>query len=277
MRERLKIGYGAAAIALLLAIVLVAGCTTSAPSAAPATPKSVAFANPDLLVTAEWLSQHLNDANVRVVDVRKPSDYKSGHIKNSLNIDTTDLKGPMYDQSNPVKWTVLSKEQLERLLSDAGVSKDTIVVALDDARGLWAARFFWTLEYYGHGNGKARVLDGGLKKWQAEKRELTTEVQTIKKTTYVAKVDPSPFASKQQVLDAIGKKDSVILATIPEAEFKGGNAKDHLKGGHIPGAVRLDWVENLTSGDVPVMKSAAELAAQYEAVGVVKDKNTILY
>ncbi len=283
MGHKLKrVVLGATMVSMVSLALLLVGCAsaatpTPAPAAATPTAKAVTFANPDLMVETEWLAERLNDPKVRLVDVRKPSDYQAGHIKNSVNIDTTDPKGPMYDQGAPVKWTVLPKEKLESLLSDLGISNDTTVVALDDAKGLWATRFFWTLEYYGHANGKARVLNGGLKKWQAEKRELTPDVPAFQKASFVAKADPSKLATKQQVLDKLGKKDTLILATIPLDEFKGGNSKSAKRGGHIPGAAQLDWTENLTGGDAPVLKSATELAKQYEAIGVTRDKNVVLY
>ncbi len=262
------------AVPLLVLVGILAACSQAVPAVTPVS-SGTAYAHPELLVETDWLSQHLNDANLRVVDVRKAADYEAGHIKNSVNLNAMDPKGPLYDQDNPVTWIVLPKDKIESLLGNLGISNDTTVVAVDDARGLWASRLFWTLEYYGHGNGKARVLNGGLKKWQAEKHELTTEPPNVKKATFVAKPDPSKLVTKEQVLASLGKSETVILATIPEAEFRGGNEKGHVQGGHIPGAVRLDWTENLAEGDV--LKPTAELAPLYEDIGVTRDKNVVVY
>ncbi|MBI4282497.1 MAG: sulfurtransferase [Chloroflexi bacterium] len=267
-------------ITVLALAVTLAGCATGStptPATTPTTQPAV-FANPELLVDTEWLADHLDDPNVRVVDVRKAESYNAGHIRNAVNLDTTNPAGPMYDQTNPVKWTVLPEDKLESLFTDLGIRNDTIVVAVDDARMLWASRLFWTLEYYGHGDGKARVLDGGLKKWQAENRLLTAEVPIVQRATLVNHpAVPDRMATKDQILAWLGQTDTTILATIPLAEFSGGNTAGHVKGGHIPGALQLDWTENLTSGDVPVFKTAVELAPMYQAKGVTKDKNTILY
>lgn len=265
-------------VALILSLAAIVGAAC-APQAAPTptpTPKAVSFARPELLAETDWLSQRLDDPSIRIIDVRKPADYEAGHIKNSVNISVSDFKGPLYDQGSPVKWTVLTKEQLEKLLGDLGISNNTTVVAVDDS-ALWAARLFWTLEYYGHGDGKVRVLNGGMKKWKAENRALTTEAPKITKATFAANPQASRLATKQLILDNLGKAATTILATIPEAEFKGGNAANAQRGGHIPGAKQLDWPANLTTGDVPVFKSAAELATLYQTTGVTKDKNTILY
>ncbi len=170
-----------------------------------------------------------------------------------------------------------SKEQVESVVGGVGISNNTIVVAVDEDKMLWASRLFWTLEYYGHDNGKTRVLDGGLAKWKAENRPLTDQVVKRAAATFTARVDPAKIALKDQILANLGKPEQVILAAIPEGEFKGSNVKDHLKGGHIPGALQLDWTNNLTSGDVPVFKSASDLAQQYEGLGITEGKNAVLY
>jgi thiosulfate/3-mercaptopyruvate sulfurtransferase len=267
-----------AAIPFVLSLVLgCAGPSGANLASAPKSAKEAGYANPDLLADTAWLADHLDDPKVRIVDVRKAGDYAGGHIKNSVNVDGSDPKGRLYDQEAKVKWTVLTKEQIEGLMGELGVGNETTVVVLDDARGLWAARFFWTLEYYGHANGKVRVLNGGIQKWKVEKRDLTTETTKIQKATFTAKADPTKIATKQQILDGLNKKNATILATIPEAEFKGGNSNSAARGGHIPGALRLDWVENLIAGDVPLYKSEAELAKQYSDAGITKDKNLVVY
>lgn len=267
-----------APILFLLISLVGAACATPATPTPTTTPKPAAsgFARPDLLVETDWLAQRVDDPSIRIVDVRKPADYEAGHIKNAVNLNASDFKGQLYDQNAPVKWTVLTKPQLETLMGDLGIGNNTTVVAVDDST-LWAARLFWTLEYYGHGDGKVRVLNGGMKKWKAENKGLTTEATKITKATFVANPQPNRLATKQIILDNLGKQATTILATIPEAEFKGGNAANAKRGGHIPGAKQLDWPANLTTGDVPVFKSAAELATLYQTTGVTKDKNTILY
>lgn len=259
-----------------LVLGLVAACGKAAPITSTAPAGNEGYANPELLASTEWLSQHLNDANLVVVDVRKAADYQSGHIKGAVNIEASNFKSALYDQGDPVKWRVLTEDQAEKLFGSLGIDNDTTVVAVDGDNPLWASRLFWTLEYYGHGDGKARVLDGGMKKWKAENRELTDAETKITAAKFDARPQPAKLATKQQVLDAIGKAKSIILATIPEAEFKGGNKNSLERAGHVPGAAQLDWTQNLT-GDPLVFKPAAELKGQYEALGFTKDKDGIVY
>jgi len=272
MIENKRWTLAAAFATVLLAALMLGGCAPPTPTPTPAV--EVSFAHPELLVETDWLAEHLDDPNIRIVDVRAAEKYQKGHIRNAVNLVVSDPEGPFYDQDHPVKWMILPQERFEDLMGDLGISNDTTVVAYDDARGLWASRLFWALEYYGH--KRARVLNGGLKKWEAEGRELSQEVPEIAKATYSAEPDPSKYATKELILDRLGKEDTIIVATISEAEYTG-EKKYSKRGGHIPGAIRIDWVENLTKGDVPVFRSAAELTKLYEEAGVTKDKEVILY
>ncbi|MBI2854751.1 MAG: sulfurtransferase [Chloroflexi bacterium] len=253
--------------------------TAAATSETTSTPdqQTEGYAHPELLAETDWLAQNLNAGNVVVVDVRNASSYDKKHIPGAVNIDVMDRRGEFYDQTNPVKWWVLSKEQIERLLSSKGISNDTTVVAVDDADMLWASRLLWTLEYYGHGGGKVKVLNGGLKKWRAEDRDLTNVAVKKSAGKFMANPDASKLATKQQVLDMLNKPENFLLAAMPEGEFKGGNKKSAARGGHIPGASHLDWTQSLTSGDVKVFKPAAELAGMFANIGFTRDKNGVVY
>lgn len=278
MKERLRNGMLLIGAALMIAAVLT-GCSraATAPSQSATTSPAAAYANPELLVDTDWLSQHLDDSNIRIVDVRKPGDYQGGHIPGSVNLNTMDSKGTMYDQTDPVQWRVLSKSQAEDVFGKLGITDRTIVVTVGDANMLWAARLFWTLEYYGHGGGKTRVLNGGITKWKAENRQLATDVPSVKPAAFAANPQPKLIATKQQVLDVVnGKATAFVLATVPLAEFNGGNSSSAARGGHIPGAQQLDWSQVVT-GDPAIFKSAADLQTAFASVGLTKDKNGIVY
>ncbi|MDO8473706.1 MAG: rhodanese-like domain-containing protein [Dehalococcoidia bacterium] len=275
----------ASVLSIVMIGAVLAGCGGKAVSTSTATTTGVSptgtalqgYVHPELLVETDWLSQHLNDTNIRIVDARKPGDYQGGHIQGSVNLNTMDSKGSMYDQTDPVQWRVLSKAQAEDVFGNLGITDSTIVVAVGDTNMLWAARLFWTLEYYGHGGGKSRVLNGGITKWKAENKQLVSDVPSIKAAAFVATPQPNLIATKQQVLEVVnGKATAFILATIPLDEFNGGNKSSAARGGHIPGAQQLDWPQDLT-GDPAVFKSAAELQKTFASIGFTKDKNGIVY
>jgi thiosulfate/3-mercaptopyruvate sulfurtransferase len=224
----------------------------------------VEFKNPDLLVNTDWLEQHLSDEDIRIVDVRSEEDYKKGHIPGAVNLPVEKT----VDANNPVPGMVAPKEKIEELLGNLGISNDTRVVIYDKGGTPFAGRVFWILDYYGH--ERVSVLDGGIAKWQKDGKELSTEVPQVEKTTYVAKPDPSKNATKEQVSKWIKEKskDVILVDTRPLNEWVVG---------HLPGAIRLDWVELLTDDDPPLLKSAPELQRIFDKAGITKDKEVVLY
>ncbi|MCL4458907.1 MAG: sulfurtransferase [Chloroflexi bacterium] len=262
----------------LLVLSLVAACAPAAPGVATPSPTLATptasvgenYANSELLVETAWLAQHSNDTNLRLMDVRSASEYQAGHIKNAVNLPI-DL---IYDPENPIKGMVLPKDKIEPLLSDLGISNDTVVIAIDATGSINAARLFWTLEYYGH--QKVRLLNGGFKKWEKEGREITRVAPKIVKSHFIAKPDPSKVFTKQQVLDSLKKPTTIIVDTRSAKEYSGEDVRAK-RGGHIPGAVNIDWTNNLTGGDIPTLKPAAALKKLYEGAGVTKDKEVVVY
>jgi thiosulfate/3-mercaptopyruvate sulfurtransferase len=277
--RKLKIGYGMV-VTFLLGLLLVAACATSVtptPVKKSTTPedKDVQYSNPQLLAETGWLDEHLEEANLRIVDIRSKDSYDGGHIKNSVSLPASDVASRLYDQDAELPYIVAPQEQFEALMEELGISNDTTVVVLDEGISPFAGRVFWTLEYYGHENVK--LLNGGLKKWKAEGRTLVTEATEVEPVSYTADPQPQRLAVLDEIKDGMDAADTAIIATIPQAEFEGGNVKNTKRGGHIPGGLQIDWMENLTGDDVPVFKSAPELAAVYEAAGVTRDKNVIVY
>jgi thiosulfate/3-mercaptopyruvate sulfurtransferase len=255
------IGRAVFAITVLVALVL-SGCPAATPTPTPAV--EIGYANPELLVETDWLAEHLDDPDLRVVDARKADEYKAGHIPGAVNIP----RSATFDPEAP-KGMVAPKEMIEEVFGSKGISNETRVVIYGIGKDKDAARIFWTLEYYGHTN--VSVLNGGFKKWRAEGREVTVEEPEIVPATFTARPDPAKLSTKEQILEDIGKADVVMLDTRSPAEFRGEDLRAK-RGGHIPGAVLVDWVENFTVEDVPVFKSAAELTQLYETAGVTKDK-----
>src|SRR5262245_1241928 len=137
------------------------------------------YANPNTLVDTDWLAAHLEDSNVRVVEVDVDTKaYDEGHIPGAVgwNWQTQLCDTLMRD--------VIPKAQLERLLNESGVANDTTIVLYGDNNNWFACWAFWQLEMYGHRD--VRILDGGRKKWLAENRPLTTEPAKVAATTYRA-------------------------------------------------------------------------------------------
>ena len=241
----------------------------SAPTPAPAF-EPVGFANPDLLVETDWLAEHAADTSVRIVDARAAEAYEAGHIPGAIHIAREDT----YDPDAEIRATVGPPEQIAALFGPKGIDEYAHVVVYDKGVATRAARIFWTLEYYGHPN--VSVLNGGFDKWQAEARDVTTEALEVAPVTFTVQRNASALTTRDRILVDLDATDAVILDVRTPEEFSGEDARAE-RGGHIPGAVHLEWTQNYTADEVPIFKSALELSNMYEQAGVTKDKRVHAY
>src|ERR687886_1052035 len=137
------------------------------------------YANP-VLVTTDWLAEHLSDEQVVVAEVdENPDVYDDGHVPAAVKLHWRD------DLQDPVERDLVDKPTFERLMSERGISNDSTLVLYGDKNNWFAAYAYWYLKIYGHED--VRILDGGRQKWIDEGRELTTDVPTPSAATYTAK------------------------------------------------------------------------------------------
>lgn len=245
----------------LIALLLM---TLSALLAQPAAGQA-----PGLLVDAAWLDAHLQDAHLRIVDMgTKPRDYRTGHIPGAvyLRVDDARIKVPAGGYRLP------TAEEGARLLGDLGIGPGTHVVIYDDNGGLDAARLFFTLDVLGH--RAASLLDGGILAWRRAKLPTTTEIPRVARTDYRPVRQPERVASAEWVRDRLGDPTLALVDTRTSAEFAGKDVRAK-RGGHIPGAINVDWEQNLRSDGT--FKSVDELRAMYVAQGVTPDKTVVTY
>lgn len=242
----------------------------SIPSIIP--PDERGYALPDVFVTTEWLAENISNPNVRVVDTDVPEDYKVGHIPGSVNPVDHYYKKSLEDRTH-----IQDPEQFAQTMSDLGIGDETLVVGYNREGGVYSFRLMWALYYYGHTNVK--VLDGGLEKWQAEGREVTSVETSARGTAgkFTPKANAEIFASREQVLDAINDESTILLDVRSDDEWTGKNKRGGPRGGRIPGAIHLEWTNFHTGGEVPVLKTADEIRKVLADVGVTPDKNVITY
>ncbi|MGW2583152.1 sulfurtransferase [Streptomyces virginiae] len=230
----------------------------------------------DVLVDADWVEAHLNDADVVIVEVDEDtSAYDKNHITNAVRIDwKTDLQ-------DPVRRDFVDQEGFEKLLSAKGISNDDTVVLYGGNNNWFASYAYWYFKLYGHQGVK--LLDGGRKKWELDSRDLVDgkEVPNRPATTYKAKAqDTSIRAFRDDVVAAIGSLNLVDVRS-PD-EFSGKLlAPAHLpqeqsqRPGHVPSARNIPWSKN--ANDDGTFKSDDELTALYQAEQVDLAKDTIAY
>lgn len=234
------------------------------------------YANPDALVSTEWLAEHLNDPSIRIVESNEDILlYDTGHIPGAVKIDWTS------DLNDQVARDYINSEQFAALLSSKGISRDTTVIFYGDKNNWWAAYAYWVFQLFGH--TKAKLLNGGRKKWIDEKRELTRDVPKVAATNYpvVPRDDSKIRAFRDQVLAHVkGKGALVDVRSVPEYTGEKLHMPEYpqegaLRGGHIPGAASIPWAQAVKEDGT--FKSADDLKALYEGKGITSDKDIVAY
>jgi len=226
------------------------------------------YANPDLLWSPTDLLRRLGDPNLRVVDTRPGEDYAAGHISGAIHFD---LYGISLNDTSPAPLEAFTW-MWGYLLEARGIGMEHTIVFYEDTSGFKAARGFWFLEYFGHQD--VHVLDGGLRAWRAAGHPVTQDATPPKRKEFTPGRRPERLATYREVLDGIGKPDTVILDTRTDDEWNGKWIRA-ARPGAVPGAIHLEWTNNLDAGGA--FKPAAELGAMYQAKGITPDKEIIPY
>jgi thiosulfate/3-mercaptopyruvate sulfurtransferase len=217
------------------------------------------------VVPLSWIKENISNKNLVIIDLREEKEYQKGHIKGAVNIPGLQN---LFEKDD---WMMPKLDYLKKLFSNAGIDKDTLVVAYDNGDFFWSARLYWILEVLGHHNV-------GISKYAYGKEMIKT--LPISKTTtknkpkdFIPRVDDSQIETKLSTLMSIGKKTIVD-----------GRAKQHFEGkesiskryGHIPTAKNYACTNNFqVSGNGNYMKEFDELAKIYK--NIPKDKEIILY
>ena len=223
--------------------------------------KFAEYAHPDRLVSTEWLAEHLGADGLVVVE----SDedvllYETGHIPGAVKVDWH------LDLNDPVTRDYVDGERFAALMSSKGISRESTVVIYGDKNNWWAAYALWVFALFGHPD--VRLLDGGRAKWQAEGREMTTDVTTPAPADYpVGKREDAPIrAFKDEVAAHLGKP---MVDVRSDAEYTGERThmpeypdEGALRGGHIPGAQSVPWAR--AAAEDGTFKTRRELEEIYQ-------------
>jgi thiosulfate/3-mercaptopyruvate sulfurtransferase len=238
--------------------------------------ESRGYANPDVLVSTDWVAQHLNDPHVRIIESNEdPLLYPSGHIPGAVQVDwTTDL-------NDPLRRDYLNKDGFEKLMTRIGVRNNMTVVFYGDKNNWWATYAFWVFNLFGHTHTK--IMDGGRLKWEQESRELTRDIPSYPAASYITpeRDDSQIRAFRDQVLQHVEAKKPLVDVRSP-GEFSGEllhmpnyPQEGALRGGHIPGAKNVPW-GRAANPDNGTFKTADELRAIYEQEQGLKSGDDII-
>jgi len=233
------------------------------------------YAQPDVLVSTEWLANHLDDPGIRTIEVDvDAAAYDAGHIPGAVGWSwKTDL-------SDTIRRDITPWYQFESLLTQSGIQPSTTIVIYGDNNNWFAAWAFWQLKIYRHAD--VRLLDGGRKKWLAEGWELSTKIPQYPRTHYPAPhEDLSNRAYLSDVQAAVRSRSKVLVDVRSPQEFSGeilappGLPETCQRGGHIPDARNIPWGKAVN--DDGTFKTFEELKAIYDAEGVTGSKPIISY
>ncbi|HKJ39736.1 MAG TPA: sulfurtransferase [Anaerolineales bacterium] len=236
----------------------------------------MSYVHPEYLVDTEWVAEHLEDPNVRIIESDEdPLLYSIGHIPGAVQVDWFSTL------QHPLRRDFLTKEQFEEVASSIGITNDTTVVFYGDKSNWFACYALWLFQYYGHENVK--IMNGGRLKWEQENRPLVKEIPSYAETTYSAKeADKSIRAFRDEVLEQSNDKKPLVDVRSPK-EYSG--ELTHMpnypqegatRGGHVPGAVSIPWSTAVNETD-STFKSADDLREIYEGKGVKSDEEVIAY
>ena len=235
------------------------------------------YAYPDVLVSTQWVSDHLNKSKVRIVEVdyNPTTSYLIGHIPGAVLFD---WKQELIDAN---KREIISKEVLEDLLQRAGINNDTILVVYGDFKNWFATFAFWMLKLYGFRD--IRLMNGSRKKWFDEDRPISLDTTLYPRGDYKASdPDKSIRAFMRYIQEAIGSPDKILIDVRSNEEYNGTTLapSEYFSeygqiGGHIPGAINIPW--NLMVNEDGTFKSPEDLKKLYESLNITPDKEIITY
>jgi thiosulfate/3-mercaptopyruvate sulfurtransferase len=233
------------------------------------------YASDTALVDATWAQEHLNDPNVRFVEVDVDTTaYEQSHLPGAVGWNWTS------QLSDGVRRDIASREDFSALLSAGGIGPDTTIVLYGDNNNWFAAWGYWQLKLYGHAD--VRILNGGRKYWLDNGLPVTTDVPSYVATGYqLPEADHSLRAFRDDILPRLGDPELALVDVRSPAEFNGeiiappGMAETAQRPGHIPGAASIPWAQTVREDGT--FKSSEELQSLYAGKGITADKDIIAY
>ena len=237
------------------------------------------YANPDALVSTEWLATHLDAPDLRIVDGTftlpgvTPTGhelYAARHIPGAVFFDIDDIA----DEHNPLPHMLPSPEKFSARMRKLGLGDGHKIVCYDSAGLSSAGRPWWMLRVFGHQD--VAILDGGLLKWQAEGRPLTDDIPALRERHFTARLNTLLVRDKAQMLGNLTAEREQVIDARSRARFEG-SAKEPragLRSGHIPGSLNLPFDE-LTDRETRTLLPAEALATRFAAAGLERGKPVV--
>ena len=224
-----------------------------------------------ILIEPKTLHSRLSDPDLRIVDLCESSDFRDQLVPGSMHVDYSDI----VDGTKPATGQVPSDERLKRLASRLGLRDKLHIVAYDDEGGGRASRLVWTLYLLGH--RRASVLNGGISAWLHEGYPVT-RIGSADSTTELAHfaIDDHVLATREYIISQLGAPDLTLLDTRTKEEYEGSRVLAQ-RGGHIPGAVHLNWLDTIDGACQLRLKTKHELIAMLSQRDIAPDREIVVY
>ncbi len=245
------------------------------------------------LVETSWLAEHLQDPDIRIVDMRgyvrtvtddqatghqvahyvgAPEEYQQGHIPGAIYIDWT---RDIVNLADPVEAQIATPEQFVEAMQRVGIGDQHLVVAYDShPASQFATRLWWALYYYGH--TRVVVLNGGIPKWVREQHPLTQAVPAFVPAIFTPRVQPQWRATAEDVLSGLKQPGITLLDARDSGQYTGAIARSEGRRGHIPGALSLPREQLINPAD-GTFRSDDDLKQVFDQAHVTPDKHVIAY
>jgi len=229
---------------------------------------AAAYVHPEQLVETDWVAAHAADPGVRIVDMRRAG-YADGHVPGAVYLAPDAIR----DAHNPPTF-LPSTAAFEEMMARSGIADGTRVIVYDERGGVYAARLWWILNYFGHAN--VALMNGGWIKWAAEGRPASTDLPAVAAARFAARPHPAWLATAADVVAAIDKPSTRIVDARTQAEIDGKDLRNIRRGGFIPSSVPVYW-EDLLDPQRKTFRPADELRQIYEQRGVRPSHEVIAY
>lgn len=225
---------------------------------------------PPLLLQAEELQQLIDQDELLIVDISSAENFLKGHIPGAVNIQPSALQSGI----KPAVGKIPDEDALYQLFSSIGLSEKSHVIAYDDEGGGWAGRLIWTLDAIGHKHYS--YLDGGIHAWKAAGFALQTGDSSAEAGNYSITIDSAPIAELDEVLAGL-KNPAVAVWDARSPEEYRGEKVVAARGGHIPGAINIDWLELIDRDNDMRLIDLDGLQQRLNALGLSRDKTIITH
>ncbi len=231
---------------------------------------AVGYAHPEQLVETDWVAAHAGDANVRVVDMRSAATaYPGGHVPGAVYLSPVAIR-----VADRPPTFLPTPQEFEALMAKLGIGDATRVVVYDERGGIYAARLWWILNYFGHPN--VALMNGGWVKWTAEQRAVEQAAPMPAAARFTARPQPKWLATAADVVSAIDKPGVKIVDARTAAEIEGKDLRGIKRGGFVASSVPVYW-EDLLDAQKRTFKPADELKQIYEGRGILASHEVIAY